>query len=302
MAADIAPIDEAISQVEDAPVSTLLVGLPRTGKTSYLGLIFVAMVSGEPGDVVLEAYGQDHAYLNRIAARLQGFTAADHTEVGEGDGMNLVVRMPNGSASTLAVPDLSGETWEAAHVERILDAEIADYAHHVTGILLFTHAGDFKRSTTIAEAKSAAIALGTTEEEWSKEAAPVENPDSSATQVALVDLIQIVLAQRQRPLRVSLLISAFDAATGDDTPDAWVRVNLPLLSQFIETNQDSCDCRVFGVSAQGGSYLGGAAGQAEASKATADRDADLLDRAYVLDGAGVRVKVYEPLLWALGDG
>lgn len=296
------PSNDVDAGTRETAASTLMVGLPHTGKTSYLGLLFVAMVNGQSGDVVLEAFGQDHAYLNRIAARLQGFVPADHTEVGEGDGMNLTVRMPSGDAMTLAVPDLSGETWQTAHVERVLDGEVADYASQVTGIMVFTHAGDFTRSTTIAEAKTAAMALGTTEDEWKSEADVVERPAASPTQVALVDLIQIVLTQRERPFRLSLLLSAFDAATGEETPDEWVLKNLPLVAQFLASNGDSVNCRIFGVSAQGGAYANGTAADGDASRGVADREVDLLDRAYVMDGTGAKVKLHEPLLWALGDG
>jgi len=38
----------------------------------------------------------------------------------------------------------------------------------------------------------------------------------------------------------------------DVTPDYWLKTRRPMLAQFLETNDDIWELRVYGVSAQGG--------------------------------------------------
>lgn len=284
---------------------TLMVGLPRTGKTSYLGLLFVAMVKrGSSEDLVLEEYNQDHSYLNLIAERLMGFQSADHTETDQRDGLDLTVRLPDARPMKLYVPDLSGETWQAAHIERVLSAEVADRAAEVDGFVLFAHVGEFVPSTTIVEDMAAAIDLGMGEDEWQESASPVEVSGESPTQVALVDLIQMMREWQQKPFRLSLVLSAYDIAQAVPaplSPHEWVETNMPLLDQFLTANADRIACRTFGVSAQGGVYSSADGQEGAPSTGAPMLDGGLLERAYVLGEDGTRTAISHPLLWALGD-
>lgn len=273
----------------------IMVGLPRTGKTSFLGLLFVSIVYGADEDLRLEKYDQEHSYLNEIAEKLLGFESADHTHVDQQDGLNLAVRLPNGGAVELRIPDLSGETWQAAHLERVLSLDMSERIAEADGFILFTHVDDFVPSTTIAQGKAAALDLGVSEEDWIQGADPVLIPAESATQVALVDLIQILQERRREPFRLSLVLSAYDLATSviETSPKNWVQMNMPLLHQFLNARAVDIESRIFGVSAQGGSY--------HVSDATIKLEEDLLRRAYVLDEDGSQCAVRLPLFWALGD-
>jgi hypothetical protein len=53
------------------------------------------------------------------------------------------------------------------------------------------------------------------------------------------------------------VISAWDVITNPKlSPGEWLLRELPLLSQFLRTNPDSFDVRVYGISAQGGDVTG----------------------------------------------
>jgi hypothetical protein len=79
-------------------------------------------------------------------------------------------------------------------------------------------------------------------------------PDEMPEEAHLVELLQCM---NRRPMvskrrRLALLISAWDVVTGRASPDEWFDSNRPMLSQFLRSNEDFWDLRVYGVSAQGG--------------------------------------------------
>ena len=282
---------------EPTSAKTLMVGLPGTGKTSFLALLFLALVHDPDGNgPTLTAYEQDRAYLNRIAKKLQQCEPADRTQVGDEQGLSLALSMPDGGQSMrLVVPDLSGETWEAAHVERVLEESVWDDAEASAGFMLFASVTGFEGSPTIEEGKQAAALLGQKSQDWAEGSRAVQGDAPSATQVALVDLIQILSKLHDRPFNLSLVLSAYD--TVDRTqipPSAWVEQNAPLLAQFLQGNASHIRTRIYGVSAQGGDYNSDAAIEELAEQT-------ILDRAFVLDASGQSVGVHVPLLWALGD-
>ncbi|OLY65079.1 hypothetical protein BWD12_11875 [Leptospira santarosai serovar Bananal] len=52
--------------------------------------------------------------------------------------------------------------------------------------------------------------------------------------------------------RLAILISAWDIIKTPIEPEKWLEREYPLFFQFIKTNQDSFEFRIFGISAQGG--------------------------------------------------
>lgn len=76
------------------------------------------------------------------------------------------------------------------------------------------------------------------------------------TQVILVEVLQF--AEQLRPLRrISIVLSAWDQVRKSsvrDTPETWLKRELPLLWQFLQRNPGQLEFRIFGVSAQGGDY------------------------------------------------
>ena len=59
----------------------------------------------------------------------------------------------------------------------------------------------------------------------------------------------------QRPLRVAVLLSAWDlveAMSRTETPERFLERRLPLLHQFLRANDLGLTARIYGVSAQGG--------------------------------------------------
>lgn len=275
--------------------SVLLVGLPATGKTSYLSLLFLSILEESGSSIRLNGFGDDREYLNEIARRLQSGTEADHTEVGRASGLELSVSLPDSSGGILSIPDRSGETWEEALTGRTWSLPVAGSVSGSGGICFFISASDFPNDATIVEANEAASALGI--DSASVIPSGSEPVFESSAQVQTVDLLQLLLRGSQKRVnRLSFIISAYDCAPAGVTPNAWVRTNAPLLHQFMESNAHVLESRIFGVSAQGGSF------KADNSRRELLAQ-DPVQRAFLRSGDGTEVSIDAPVLWSLAlDG
>lgn len=282
-------------------------GAPGTGKTSFLGLLWLAILGDRAPGLKLANYQDDREYLNRIAGRLQSCVPALHTEVDE--DRELALSLVYGEAEervVLRIPDLSGETWRDATIERHWPERVEEEVSGSNGLLLFMHSQELDAGATIGEVNELAGLL-----EGEARAEPLatgggtslELPpaDSSAakpkppTQVALVDALQLICEQRfGRPARVSLVVSAWDLVDHALAPQDFVDQNLPLLAQYLDTNSEWLQSRVFGLSAQGGDF------RDDSSRALL-AGTDPIDRALVRDAFGVEAGVQDIALWALGD-
>ena len=275
--------------VEHQRVNALLVGLPKTGKTTYLALAYGTILDDDACGVSLDAHDDDLAYLNRILGALQEYRAADHTLVGQTEGLSLLLRFGQQEAARVEVPDLSGETWEGVHVDRVWERELVDSVPSCAGVVLFTNVDDHKAVQTVTELQADTEALGDTS--WDKDAPHSPDVPEAPTQLVLVDLLHALRRVHSGTFRVSVVLSAYDTAQPPGiAPADWSEANLPLLDQYLAVNADVIESRTFGVSGQGGSYPPGADQLA----------ASLLERAYVLGPDGQSTTLLAPLLWALG--
>lgn len=269
--------------------SALFIGLPHTGKTTYLALAYGTIVNDINCGVALDAHDDDRAYLNRILAALQEFRQADHTTVGESEGMDLSLRFTEYGSARVEIPDLSGETWQSVHIDRSWDEQLVDTVRDCVGFLLFTNVDDHDAGQTVAEHQADAEALG--DETWDPDQPHAEKIGEGPTQLALVDLLQAVRRVHSDVFRLSVVLSAFDAAMpADIRPADWVEQNLPLLDQYLAVNSDRIESRAFGVSGQGGVY----------PPAHELESIPLLRRAFVRGPNGQNESLLAPLLWALG--
>jgi len=101
------------------------------------------------------------------------------------------------------------------------------------------------RTSGAQEFRSATV-MNEKPRQWSAELAP--------TQVQVVDILQFAnhLYEGEAPLRIAVVISAWDLIKVRLSPSAWLERRLPLLSQFLRGNERIMPFRVFGVSALGG--------------------------------------------------
>lgn len=276
-------------------VDALFAGVPSTGKTTYLGILYLAISSEQQCSVKLGSFKDDREYMNQIGRKLFDCEEAAHTGVGTSDGLALSVMLPNGVNAMLRVPDLSGETWDAALADRIWTADLDTRVRNAAGVCIFIHAGEFDMDPTFAEVERAALALGTSPGDAQEPGyAEYRDPRLAATQVQIVDLLQLLCEDRaKRPSRVSIVISAFDLTGLATAPQEWLWENGPLVGQYLEVNSSWLESRVFGLSAQGGRF------DEEESRANLAKISPL-SRAFIQRGNGSAASFDEPVLWATG--
>jgi hypothetical protein len=280
----------------------MLVGLQETGKTSFLSLFYLALIDGE-GQLSLASFQDDREHLNKISKRLMECDAPHHTEVAEKGKLSLSLKVQaSGESVGLNIPDLSGETWEEAVEERLWHEDIEEQVRASDGVLLFTAADRLDAGVTKGEADQTARALGadpvqSEPETIDPKVKQVNMKGKPPTQVQLVDLLQLTIDQRGgRPGRACIIISAWDTQSEKLTPGEYVAKNMPLLRQYLDANSDWLSARIFGVSAQGGSFK-----DAAERKLLAQQEP--LTRAYVLTEDGSKASINAPIVWTLSiDG
>lgn len=237
----------------------LLVGLPSTGKTTFLAALWNVVESEEvPGSLQLERLEGDMEYLNSIREQWLTYAEVRRTPTGSTELVSMRLKDPvNGAAADLYLPDLAGETFREQWIQRRWDAEFADTAEGAEGILLFVHPHEVREPTTIREVAALQGLQALRDDEAGADEEIPWQPEHAPTQVQLVDLLQF-LAQSlaaQRAVRLAVVISAWDIVLkqpGRVTPDQWIERRLPLLAQFLAANPEVFEHRVYGISAQGG--------------------------------------------------
>jgi hypothetical protein len=261
----------------------LLAGLPHTGKTTYLALLYLAMMEEKRTSFGLAGFTGDREYLNSLTQSLIHCDEMPRTDVSQAAGMDLTLRLGDETLD-LQIPDLSGETWDALVNDRLIDVAIDQAVEESTGICVFVHVGELVEDPSIATTNVGEIALGGTP-------AATDVAQRPLTQVQVVDLVQYLSASERGNLRMSIVLSAFDLAEGE-TPKSWLRSCAPLLSQYIEMNSTWLHAKAFGISAQGGVFSG-------ASRQSLQEEGTV-ERAKVVDADGSAADVDAPILWALG--
>jgi hypothetical protein len=244
------------------------VGLPNTGKTTYLAALWNALQeSAGEHSLRLAKFPQNAAYLKTIHERWLRGESVGHTPRDGGEHVRLDVEL-NQRSLELEVPDLSGESFEDMVVRRQTDKVVDALLTSATGILVFAHPDDLRPRVTIAQARKMGVVHDP--------AVEVKRPRQMdrlklPTELHIVDLLQAIRIRCrevgiQEHLRVALVLSAWDLLRNEGlAPSQWVQIRMPMLHAYLMSA--ATGARVFGVSAQGGPVGAGMAEQDPATKA-----------------------------------
>lgn len=233
----------------------LVAGLPKAGKTTFLAALWQVLESGETvGSLRLGSIAHDEqTYLNRIRDTWLKCEELQRTTMADEQTVSVPFLAKDGQTETLVFPDLSGESFQNQWATRQWTRKFAELADHCSGCLLFVNPEHIRGAHSLADAH-----VANPDAADGVDPATPWDPAIAPTQVILVDLLQGLVRRmgRRGPLRLALVVSAWDVISGEHLPpDDWISRRLPLLSQYLRANVDVFQLNVFGISAQGGSLV-----------------------------------------------
>lgn len=284
----------------------VIMGLPASGKTTFLAALWHVIEAGEiPSRLKLKSYEGDLAYLNMIAEAWRNFKKVPRTsQIGDVDVTINFLDEQTDVEGTAFFPDLAGETFDTQVEARRCRPKFIDYFGENNGILFFISADVKGEALSIVELNSFLPKTDVQPEEGGVQhttnsidiASVAEwSPRMVSAQVRVVQILSDLLRHPFTPCkrRIALIISAWDLVDGDiDTPDMWLESKMPLVSQFLKTNVGSFDCRLFGISAQGASL-----DDSEAVQKIADNSASC--RVRVVGAVETENDLTMPLVWLM---
>ena len=291
--------------MNENPATVAFLGFPRTGKSTYLGALWqLAQDRAEPAVVERHVTG-DRSYLQKLGEQVALGTELGRTEVSSGEGMQLTLGFEQGDI-TVDIPDLGGETLRLLVEDRVWHSRLEETIAASNAMLLFLHPEKFRLPTAIETADE--ILAGFESPRSASGAQPADGPDArprterelpqfenaaACTVAQCLDALENILWYKRTgwPIRLVIVISAWDTVDGSPTPAEWLKDRAPALDSFANANTDMVEWSLYGVSAQGGSL-------------PADRDELLArgrvrERVYARDASGHLVSLAEPLRWVL---
>lgn len=244
----------------------LLVGLHSTGKTTFLAALWwMVDQPAVPCGLTLESLDGDRKHLNAIRDSWLHYRPVIRTSSDSENLVSMRLKDQRGASVKLTFPDLSGESFRLQWAKRQLALEHDNLMRQANGGILFVHPEKIVKPSRTDVAQDLVSALDTTvvpprSNQLSPQQAAPWDIEKAPTQVQLVELLQI-LASRDHflalsPFRLAVIVSAFDLVepTGLN-PQQFVFRELPLLTQFLQSNESLFIAGFYGISAQGGPYM-----------------------------------------------
>ena len=232
----------------------LIIGMPNSGKSTFIAALRHLLLADEvPTELELTSLADNEAHLNRLESEWLACKMVERTKPATEGWVHFNVRnRKSGEQSTLSIPDLRGEAFEQPACIGQCRKELHDALAVTDGVLLFTNAD--REDDTLLISDIADI-LG---DDVSDPPQLLKNfrPENMPEEVKIVEFLQFTNRRPRRPRkrRIAVLVSAWDVVESLNslTPDTWLETRRPMLAQFLASNHDLWEPRVYGISAQGG--------------------------------------------------
>lgn len=231
--------------------SVILLGGPDSGKTNYVGRLWPALdakscaliAAEQPQDIGFVFDTADHLFQGHFAPR------TEHAD----DRRDFVVDvMPaaGGDATSIVIPDISGELWTKAVADSEIAADWMAELQRADGALLFVRVGSDQEVRPLDWVTSRALL---------EKVGQDDDRSSLPTQVMLCELIRFLELTMSRRAdggkpRLSVVVSAWDRVNTeafDRGPPAYLKTEFPMVAgRLADTRR--LDVRIFGLSVVGG--------------------------------------------------
>jgi hypothetical protein len=277
----------------------LIVGMPATGKTSFLAALQNYIEAYIPDKALTQyKYSPNAEYLNKIHTRWLDCKQQPRT-IQDIDSKNEIEMFLEDTESKkrliLKIPDVAGEAFAQHWLLRSWDENYKELVETSDGLLFFIHPGNIKTHSLITDV---ACLIDEILEEDDEVTITHWDPNDTPTQVVSVDILQQHLEYLPTISKVPIafIISAWDkviAEHQDITPLHWLKINMPLLYQYAIANNDLIEFSIYGVSAQGGDFI-----HAEAVERLQEFE-EPADRVIVQEGGTTHKNISAPIQWIM---
>ena len=234
----------------------VLVGVPDTGKTNFLGRLWEALRGGK-GTLVCPTPPDNIKYVeDALGHVLQGsFAPRSNKNIGESRSDVLitvaVAGMTGGPATDLIVPDVTGELWRKAVATLEMPAQWMGDLQGASGAMLFVRILSAEIVAPLDWIAARDVLRGTLTLSSEEERLP--------TQVELCELLRFLelsLKPRQdgSPPRVAVIVTAYDLLDADRAklgPSLYLEREYPLFAGRLQ-DAKTLSIRTFGASIVGG--------------------------------------------------
>jgi Double-GTPase 1 len=269
-------------------------GLPRTGKSTFLGAMWALVQSPAETSVSETNFSGDRSYVQKLADQVARGEEIDRTDVDADEEMRVELTFDGELAADLLIPDTSGESLRVLVERRVWYPRLLAACENATAILLFVHPDRVRMPQPISAAETTGEAAERAPSAPPDDAVQFDLHEHGCTAAELIDVFENVseLCNERWPIRFGILVSAWDRVreARGPTPYEWMQAWLPGVLATVESNPDVAQLEVFGVSAQGGSL--------DAKDELLARG-EICDRVFAQDRSGRKISLVEPIRWAI---
>lgn len=264
----------------------LVVGLPETGKTSYLAAFWIVERDGTSGHILSFNKRPDNTtYLDDIGNNWLAQAVISRSSTIEKELVFNLKHNESGSVIELAIPDFKGERYKRV-LQNENPPEIEKWLSECNGVLFFlppTRERVFNEEMGVKPKKGEvknAIDFSIDEiEPW------IQN----------IELLRYI-HEEKGDVKISFCVSKWDLMMSKDmTVKQWIEKEHLFFHTYVEHHFSNV--RFFGVSAQGLDYD-------KRGDLTEDKVSELTDegkRAYISSGTDKDYDITKPLAWLLEE-
>ncbi len=272
----------------------LFSGLPGSGKTTYIAALwyFLFESSEKTKYQIGSLENLELEHLNTLSLRWASCEPVLRTNQHKIIDVSIEFTEKEYKKTTvLKVPDISGESFKAQFLEREWGEDFNNIVKETDGLILFIDPRDNKnlpryinQERKVYEEFESTVINDHVKQPW--------NEDLSPNQVKLVDFLQMLDFNRPGKIwKISVLVSCWDIFKDKvQNPREWCKVNVPLLYQYLDSNDSAFIIRYFGVSAQGGSYD-------DVEIKDSLFNIEPLERIKIVTDSGISNDILIPILW-----
>lgn len=238
--------------------NVLLIGGYEAGKTSYLARIWLELERESSSALKLHSRPNDEEYLHKISNHLINGGFPPRSESQTHVSCSIPLTNSEGDQFALTIPDIDGEQWRNLYSNRSIWT-LSEYIHKNCACLLFIRADKLVPMISFhahgdAYNDSDELYLDTGLKEINHNAGEV------ATELYVVEWLQLLkkafssIVDKSHIPRVAIVLSAWDTVpkSKQSDPSAFINSEMPMLSQFLETNAGDFQFEFFGLSIDSG--------------------------------------------------